>query len=273
MTILSLYYDNSFKMRNMPNNTSDILNGIKAVFLDLSGVLYEGHRLIEGAVETVQWLRQQGYVLRFVTNTATQSHHMIFDELIALGFHLEESELFTAPQAAKNYILEHQLKPYCILHPNLMPEFTELQSDTPNCVLLGDAQDELNYSNLNKAFRLIEDGCPLIGIGKNKYFMSHDGLKLDAGVFIHALEWASGTEAIIMGKPDHHFFHEVVASTDFKPEECLMIGDDVIGDVKGAIDAGLKACLVQTGKFKESDLGSLPNNAFLITSVSHLVTE
>lgn len=249
---------------------TDILRNVKAIFLDLSGVLYEGHRLIEGAVETVQWLREQGYVLRFVTNTATKSHHMILQELLDMGFSLEESELFTAPQAAKNYIVSHQLKPYCILHPNLIPEFSELQSNQPNCVLLGDAQDELNYTNLNQAFHLIEDGCPLIGIGKNKYFMSHDGLKLDAGVFIHALEWASGTEAIIIGKPDQHFFHEVVASTGFKPEECLMIGDDVIGDVKGAIDAGLKACLVKTGKFKEVDLNLLPKKAYAIYSIQSL---
>lgn len=257
----------------MSNTQSKILTGIKAVFLDLSGVLYEGHRLIDGAVDTVQWLRDQGYVLRFVTNTATKSHHMIFDELTSFGFHLDESELFTAPQAAKNYLVEHQLKPFCILHPNLMPEFVELQSNEPNCVLLGDAQDELNYDNLNQAFRLIESGCPLIGIGKNKYFMSHDGLKLDAGVFIHALEWASGTEAIIMGKPDPHFFHEVVASTGFQPEECLMIGDDVIGDVKGAVDSGLQACLVKTGKFKESDLNNLAAKAHLMNSISQLKSE
>jgi len=32
-----------------------------------------------------------------------------------------------------------------------------------------------------------------------------------------------------------------------------MIGDDIVGDVQGAIDAGLRGVLVRTGKFRPSD--------------------
>lgn len=249
---------------------SHSLSHIKVVLLDLSGVLYEGDNPIAGATETLSWLRQQGYVVRFVTNTATESSAQIWHKLRSMGFELEASELFTAPMAAKHYLQTHQLKPFCLLHPNLLPEFADLCSDTPNCVLLGDAQDELNYANLNHAFQLLEQGLPLIGIGKNKYFMSHDGLKLDAGVFIHALEWASGKQATIMGKPDAHFFTEAVLSSGFNVDECLMIGDDVQSDVQGAINAGLQAGLVKTGKFKDSDLGLLPQSAYLIDSIQAL---
>ncbi|MBF6056756.1 MULTISPECIES: TIGR01458 family HAD-type hydrolase [Thiomicrorhabdus] len=246
------------------------LSHIKAVLLDLSGVLHEGQRRIDGALETLEWLRRQNYVLRFVTNTATQSHRQIYQKLKRMGFTLTDAELFTAPQAARQYLLKHHLNPLAIIHPNLKEDFSDLQTDRPDCVLLGDAQDDLNYRNLNQAFRLIEQGYPLIGIGKNKYFMDDDGLQLDAGAFIHALEWAGGCSAIIMGKPDPHFFAEVVDSTGFKADECLMVGDDVVSDVKGALDAGIAACQVKTGKFKESDLDLLPANAYLIESVREL---
>ena len=33
-----------------------------------------------------------------------------------------------------------------------------------------------------------------------------------------------------------------------------MVGDDILGDVRGAQQAGLRACLVRTGKFREDDL-------------------
>ncbi|WP_178861561.1 TIGR01458 family HAD-type hydrolase [Thiomicrorhabdus cannonii] len=243
---------------------------IKAVLLDLSGVLHEGERVIAGAVETLRWLHSQGYVVRFVTNTATKSHHQIYEMLRAMGFELSETELFTAPQAARHYLLANNLKPFCILHPNLLPEFTDLQSDSPNCVLLGDAQEGLNYANLNRAFQLLEQGFPLIGIGKNRYFRDYAGLQLDAGAFIHALEWASGTQAMIMGKPDARFFADVVVSTGCQPNACLMVGDDVIGDIQGALQAGLQACLVKTGKFKPADLTDLPEQAKLIDSIAAL---
>jgi phospholysine phosphohistidine inorganic pyrophosphate phosphatase len=32
-----------------------------------------------------------------------------------------------------------------------------------------------------------------------------------------------------------------------------MIGDDIVGDVKGAQDAGLRGVLVRTGKFRATD--------------------
>ena len=54
-------------------------------------------------------------------------------------------------------------------------------------MLLGDARQDLNYDNLNAAFRLCKSGAPLIGIGMNKYFKDDEGLKLDAGGFIRLL--------------------------------------------------------------------------------------
>lgn len=243
---------------------------VKSVLLDLSGVLHEGDRVIPGAAETLQWLKAHGYGVRFVTNTATKSHRQIVAMLHRMGFELDASELFTAAQAARHYLLAHQLKPFCIVHANLLPEFADLQSDSPNCVLLGDAREGLNYANLNRAFQLLQQGVPLIGIGKNKYFMNHEGLQLDAGAFIHALEWASGIQARIVGKPDGYFFADVVGSTGYRPEECLMVGDDVTGDIQGAIQAGLQACLVRTGKFQQADLAKLPAQAGLIDSIADL---
>lgn len=243
---------------------------IQSVLLDLSGVLHEGDRVIPGAATTLQWLKAHGYRVRFVTNTASQSHGQIVAMLRRMGFELHASELFTAAQAARHYLLAHQLKPFCLVHANLLPEFADLQSDSPNCVLLGDARDGLNYANLNRAFQLLQQGFPLIGIGKNKYFKDHKGLQLDAGAFIHALEWASGVQARIVGKPDAYFFSEVVRSTGCRPEACLMVGDDVTGDIQGALLAGLQACLVKTGKFKEADLAELPAQAGLIDSIADL---
>lgn len=250
--------------------TSPYNPNIKAVLFDLSGVLYIGTKALPGAVETVRRLKQQGFILRFVTNTASQSSDMILKQLDQLGFDVDESELFTAPKAAKQYLLHHQLQPYCLIHTLLKPEFKDIDQNNPNCVLLGDAQDSLTYQNLNKAFNLLEQGYPLIGIGKNKYYKDSEGFKLDAGAFIHALEWASDTDAIITGKPDKTFFDEVVASTGVPAAQCLMIGDDVHGDVEGAINAGIQARLVRTGKYKPADQDRLPQNAGILNSVADL---
>ena len=242
----------------------------KALLLDLSGVLYEGRRIVPGAIEAVDWARQAGLTLRFVTNTATDTPEAILNRLSDMGFDVHDSELFTAPMAAKAYIREKRLRPFCLLHPALMDEFSDLNDRDPNCVVLGDAREALNYDNLNAAFRVCMKGATLIGIGMNKFFKDDDGLKLDAGPFIRALEWAADTEAVIMGKPSRDFFDQVVASTGCKPAACLMVGDDLKGDVEGAVHAGLQGCLVRTGKFQDEDANHLPAGAGMIDSIDDL---
>lgn len=239
----------------------------RALFLDLSGVLYEGRQVIPGAVDTVGKARQAGLVLRFVTNTASKSADEVLAQLRAMNIPVGKDELFTAPLAAKRYIQKRKLRPYCLIHQAIKKDFSDIDQSQPDCVLLGDARNDLNYDNLNRAFQLCKQGAPLIGIGMNKYFKDDDGLKLDAGGFIRAIEWAAGIEAVIMGKPDRAFFQEIVASTPFRADQCLMVGDDVAADVGGAVAAGLQGCLVRTGKFQERDQDLLPTGAWVVDSV------
>jgi len=56
-----------------------------------------------------------------------------------------------------------------------------------------------------------------------------------------------------LGKPASAFFQTAVTSTGFAAEEVLMVGDDAFADVEGALAAGLRACLVQTGKYTPGD--------------------
>jgi len=242
----------------------------QALFFDLSGVLFEGQQVISGASDIVQYARDTGLTLRFVTNTASKCQQQVIDQLAGFNIPIAPSELFSAPQAAKSYIQARNLRPYCIINDALATDFSDIAQDNPNCVLIGESKDKLNFANLNKAFLLCRQGLPLIAIGKNKYYKSAEGLCLEAGAFIHGLEWASGQPAIIMGKPSTEFFKQVVASTPFKAEQCLMIGDDIQGDVIAATQAGLNACLVKTGKFQTSDVEQLPEHALLIDSIADL---
>lgn len=245
---------------------------IKALFLDLSGVLYDGDRVIDGAREAVSAARQRQLTLRFVTNTATKHREAILGKLRDMGFEIAPEELFTAPDAALAYIRERGLNPFALVHPSIKPEFEAMATEAPDCVVLGDARDDLSYANLNRAFRLVQSGCPLIGIGNNKYFREEGKLSLDAGPFIKALAWAADTKAVIMGKPSRAFFEQVVASTPFSAGQCLMIGDDVIGDVEGALNAGLQARLVKTGKYEAEDEARIEPAAQTLNSIAELET-
>lgn len=225
----------------------------KAILFDISGVLHVDNVPVDGAVELVKMLQKRRVPLRFVTNTSRSTSTAILLSLQKMGFDVKPDDIFTAPVAVKQVCLQRKLRPYCLIHTDLVPEFNELDQRNPNAVIVADAAELFDYKHLNRAFSLLMSGAPLLGIGRNRYFKADGKLQLDAGPFIQALEYATDKEAEILGKPAAGFFNAAVTSLGLKPEHVLMIGDDVEADVLGALGAGLQACLVRTGKYLAVD--------------------
>jgi len=69
------------------------------------------------------------------------------------------------------------------------------------------------------------DGADLIAINKGRYYQTKDGLSLGAGSFVATLEYATGREAEVVGKPSKSFFLASLKGLGVEPEETLMIGD------------------------------------------------
>jgi len=244
---------------------------LRALFIDLSGVLYEGRTVIAGAVEAIDKVRASRLKLRFVTNTSRRTRSQLLIDLKKLGFNLHEDELFTAPTAAHAWLLEKKLRPYCLIHQNIKSEFADLQQSNPNAVIIGDAEQHFCYDKLNHAFQLCQQGAPLLGIGYNRYFKLDGQLFLDAGPFIKAIEFAASTQAIIIGKPSADFFVQALSSTGLEANQILMIGDDIYGDVEGALNSGLQACLVRTGKYQKDDEKKLSTDHLTCDSIVEAV--
>lgn len=245
---------------------------IKAILFDISGVLYVDQTPVPGAVEALSQLQQLGLPLRFVTNSSRSTEAMILTALQKMGFTIDASQMFTASGAIKQVLKERGLRPYCLIHPSLEPEFDGFERHDPNAVVIADAADRFDYSHMNRAFELLLAGAPLIAIGRNRYFKSGGKLYLDAGPFIQALENAADIKAEVMGKPDPAFFLAAVNSVGCSAEQVLMIGDDAEADVEGALKAGLQACLVQTGKYRSGDENTIHiSGAQLVPSVVEAV--
>ena len=135
-------------------------------------------------------------------------------------------------------------------------DFKELQETTgrADAVIIGDLGSAFGYDVLNHAFRQVMDGAELIALQKNRYWMRADGLSLDVGPFVAAIEFAVGRDAYVVGKPAKGFFEQVLASVGVDASAAAMIGDDIESDIGGALRAGLDAILVRTGKYREDRL-------------------
>lgn len=225
---------------------------ITGVLLDLDGVIYVGDTPLPGAVAAVEHLRAAGLRLAFLTNTTRTPRRLLLDKLRAMGLTVAAEELITPAAAAHAWITARGLSPHLVVHPALEEDFAGIAaSGTGEAVVVGDAGDRFTYAALNRAFRALEDGAPLLALANNRAFRDGDGgLSLDAGPFVQALAYASRVEPVVLGKPAADFFAAALAAIGCAANESVMIGDDVESDVGGALSAGLAGVLVRTGKYQ-----------------------
>mmetsp|Transcript_2135 Transcript_2135/g.3850 ORF Transcript_2135/g.3850 Transcript_2135/m.3850 type:complete len:295 (-) Transcript_2135:5092-5976(-) len=237
---------------------------IRAVLIDLSGTIHIGNEAIPGARQALQRLRQSGRRLKFLTNTSTKSSSQLLKQLNdTLHFGIAKEELVTSVLATASYVEKHNLHPLCLMEDtsdlaagNAKGRQEEQKSDYDS-VVVGLASSQFHYQRLNQAFRILLDHPDnLIAIHRGNYYKdpADHGLSLGPGAFVAALETASNcSPAKVMGKPSKTFFDSALWE-DVPPEETCMIGDDVLGDCRGAQHAGIgTTILVQTGKYRPGD--------------------
>ena len=230
------------------------LEGIEGLLLDLSGVLYVQDEAVPGAAEALQRLRDRQTPIRLVTNTTMRPRRSILERLERLGLEADPSELLTPATLAARRCAEAGYESVSLIVLDDLREDLEgleERGDSVDAVIVGDLGDRWDYDVLNRAFRRLMDGANLIALQKNRYWETSEGLSLDAGPFVSALEYATGREAEVVGKPAPAFFELALRELGLSADRAAMVGDDVEADVGGAMDAGLAGILVRTGKYRE----------------------
>jgi HAD superfamily hydrolase (TIGR01458 family) len=233
------------------------LGAIRALLLDLDGVLYVEDEPVPGAREAVAELRDRGLALRFVTNTTARPRRLILERLERLGFAVDPSELSTPAALAVRRCRERgHRRVALVMNEDVKEDFAELEEvgAGAEAVVIGDLGTDFGYGVLNLAFRQLMDGAELIALQKNRFWMTPDGLSLDVGPFVAALEYAARRDALVVGKPAREFFAAILAGIPAEPGAAAMVGDDVESDIGGALGAGLAGVLVRTGKYREDAL-------------------
>jgi len=247
---------------------------VRALLVDLDGVLYVEDEPIAGAVEAVQAFRDAGVGLRFVTNTTQRSRGQTLEKLERLGMPVAPDELITPAVLAVEHCRSRGHERVALLMADdVKADFAELTEtdEHADAVVVGDLGERFDYATLNQAFRLIIDGAELIALQRNRSWLRADGLSLDVGPFVAALEYAANVEAVVVGKPARAFFLLALSQLGAEPEDAAMVGDDVESDTGGAVRAGLRGVLVRTGKFREGTLAAAdPPPTDVIDSIADL---
>lgn len=261
-----------------PDALRSALHGVRALLLDLDGVIVSAGQPVPGSVDAVNELERRGMPYRIVTNTSLVSRGSLSRFAASLGNDIPPDRFQSALSASAAYA--RRAFPgqslYVLSSADAKTEFdgqrllTHEDAAAPGAraaaVIVGDSPDELTYANLNHAFRLVRGGARLIGMHRNAWWLTPDGPTLDSGAYVTGLEFAAGVRAQIIGKPAPAFFSLAVDALRRESSargerlhrsEIAMVGDDVRTDVLAGQRAGLRGVLVLTGKHGFADVATV----------------
>ena len=103
---------------------------------------------------------------------------------------------------------------YALVMSAIVPDLAgvELVGDSAEAVLVGGCDETVepnqvfSYMNLARAFSEIQAGADLFCLHRNPWWQTSRGPMLDSGAFVAALEFATGVEATLVGKPSASAF-------------------------------------------------------------------
>ena len=228
---------------------------IRAFLFDLDGVFYVDDQLLPGANALLEWMQERQIPFRFITNNTTLPRKQLTEKLRRLGLKLSEDQLVSANYAGVLYLKKQGFKSCrLVLRDVAQADYKDfdMATDAPEAIVVGDIGEKWDYPLLNGLMNHILEGAQLVALHKGRYFQTENGLTLDSGAFVAALEHATETHALVVGKPEPTFFELATQGLDCQAHEIAMVGDDLINDIGGEQKMGYASFLVKTGKFRNT---------------------
>jgi HAD superfamily hydrolase (TIGR01458 family) len=224
---------------------------MKSLLIDLDGVLKIGDSPAPDVKEVLNFIRQNNIPACVLSNSTLRTGDLVKEFFSSHNIELSIPAI-TAFDATLSFVKKNYKKVQVYCRDYLVHHFEQMvDNENPEAIVVGDIEDKWNYEIVNDIFKKVFGGADLVAMHKNKFWNPHGELLIDAGAFINGIEFASGKEAILIGKPSPLYFKTALESIDGKNENgFFMIGDDIENDIKAAQDIGGKGILIYTGKTK-----------------------
>ncbi|MGD8450710.1 MAG: HAD-IIA family hydrolase [Phycisphaerae bacterium] len=241
---------------------------VRGLLLDVEGVLVADKRYtaVETAVEFVAAARAAGCPLRLITNNTTDDRPAIIQKLTAAGFDFRLEELHTCISAAIRRLGELSAHRLLVLGTNALrgvfaeAGFTVADDSRVDAVVVG-LDRALIYERLAVACEaIVTHRAALVALHKNRVLADPSGrVAPSVGSIVAAIEYATGADAIVIGKPDPAYYQQALDDLGLPPADVIVISDDPLSDLAGARRMGMAAALVLSGKYHDPAItDSLP---------------
>jgi 4-nitrophenyl phosphatase len=242
------------------------INELRALIIDMDGVLWEGDRPMPGLVEFFDTLRARQIRFVLATNNASQTPEQYLAKLRRLGVSATRDEVIgsglaaalylkhNAPAGAKVFAIgEDGVRQALLENGFRLAELYETDAEYVICGLdRGLSWDKLATATLN-----IRGGATFIGTNPDTTLPTESGLTHGNGAILAALQAATGVVPTIIGKPEPIMYQLAMERLQVPAAETAALGDRLDTDILGAVRAGIHSILVLSGISSREQLADL----------------
>ena len=246
---------------------------IRALIIDMDGVLWHGTQAIPGLVDFFQTLDELHIRYILATNNASLTPEQYVTKLAGMGVTVAQNKILTSGIATALYLSAQvnpaQTRVFVVgedgaTHPLLERGFTltglyEVKSnDDPakkgaDIVVCG-KDETLTWAKLATATLNIRAGAKFIGTNADTTLPTEHGITHGNGAILAALEVATGITPTIIGKPEPIIYQQALTLLGTTPDETVALGDRLETDILGAVRTGIRSIMVLTGVSTVDDL-------------------
>ncbi len=234
----------------------------KGFILDIDGVIGRGKKPIPEGVEAVKRLREMGKKILFVSNNSTRSRRIMLERFKDYGLEVSEEEVLIATYATARLIAKEKrnAKVYTTGEEGLKEELRlaglEIVDYRDAEYLVVGSNRGINFQIMTEALRLcLREDVRYVAVNPDRVFPAEDGPIPGTGMIIGALYWMTGREPdVVVGKPSEVIMREALNILNLKPEEVVVVGDQIEIDVLAGKKIGATTVLVLTGVTKREDI-------------------
>jgi 4-nitrophenyl phosphatase len=229
------------------------LNTIRAVVLDMDGVLWRGADVFSSVAPFFSFVADHDIKFALATNNSTKTVASYVQRLNSIGVPAEPYQVITSSVATADY--ERRRYPvdtpvYVVGEDGIRQGMADLgyREDSRQAQLVVVGMDfNITYDKLKTATLRIRAGADFIGTNGDTTFPFPEGLGPGNGALLALIESATDVVPTVIGKPETAMFEVALDRLGTSADETLMIGDRLETDILGAQRAGLPTALVLTG--------------------------
>ena len=259
-----------------------IPENIKALIIDMDGVIWKADAPIGDLARTFKRIREREIRFVFATNNSSRTSDQYTARLKEFGVDVDPWQIITSSHAAAHAVarkFSSGTKVFMIGEDGLRMALEEKgfeilpveDASMAEAVVMG-IDRSIDFQKLSEATLLVRRGVPFYATNPDKTFPTPRGEIPGAGAWYSIIVTASDVQPIVAGKPYPFLMELSLEKLGTTPQETLVVGDRLETDIAAGQAVGCPTALVLSGvsTLEEADLWR-PKIDFIARDLAELI--